>query len=261
MMLTDTSGNIAGGTEHIVLVTRDDNFSRMIEKQFTANGYKVSVFQSAASCLAAVRCKPPSLILVDRQLKSDQFRREPNLQGVPLIALQPPGQSCKEEECLQDLEQDFDVVLCNVGYRELIARVRAVLRREHLGIISKSRFEVGGLALDVDCHEVTVDGHLVDPTPTEFRILHHFMLHPSRVFSRDELFDQIWGKDRALEDHTLDVHIHTLRQKIEPDPAHPRFIVTVRGYGYKLKGDSSPSEQFCKVSTARPKPTATPGIA
>jgi two-component system response regulator RegX3 len=175
---------------------------------------------------------------VDRREKEiDQLRRDPNLRKVPLIAL-PPGQVCRADKYLEDLERDFDLVLYNFGYRELIARVRALLRREQLRNMSKSRFAVGGLQLDVDRHEVSVVGHLVDLSLKEFRILHQLLAHPYRAFSRDELLNHVWGEDYALEENTLDVHIHSLRQKIEPDPAHPRFIVTVRGHGYKLKGDS-----------------------
>jgi DNA-binding response OmpR family regulator len=88
--------------------------------------------------------------------------------------------------------------------------------------------------MDVARHELTVDGKPVELTPKEFQILRQLVLHPFRVFSRDELLDQVWGERCALEEHTLDVHIHALRQKIEPDAAHPRYIATVRGIGYKL---------------------------
>ena len=72
-------------------------------------------------------------------------------------------------------------------------------------------------------------------TPKEFQILRQLMMHPARVFSRDELLNKVWGEHAALEEHTLDVHIHSLRHKIESDPAHPRYVITVRGVGYKLK--------------------------
>jgi len=86
-------------------------------------------------------------------------------------------------------------------------------------------------------HEVTVDGKVVELTPKEFQILQQLIQDPARVFSRDELLNRVWGEGCALEEHTLDVHIHSLRHKIEADPAHPRFIVTVRGIGYKLKSE------------------------
>ncbi len=91
--------------------------------------------------------------------------------------------------------------------------------------------------MDMDRHEVTVDGKVVELTPKEFQILQQLIQDPSRVFSRDELLTRVWGEGCALEEHTLDVHIHSLRHKIESDPAHPQYIVTVRGVGYKLKSE------------------------
>jgi DNA-binding response OmpR family regulator len=89
--------------------------------------------------------------------------------------------------------------------------------------------------MDVDRHEVTVNERVVDLTPKEFQILHQFLESPSRVFTRQEMLNKVWGEGYALEEHALDVHIHSLRQKIESDPSNPTVIVTVRGIGYKLR--------------------------
>ena len=89
--------------------------------------------------------------------------------------------------------------------------------------------------MDLDRHEVLVNGHVVDLTPKEFQILRQFLESPGRVFSRQEMLNQVWGEGYALEEHALDVHIHSLRQKIESDPTCPKKIVTVRGIGYKLR--------------------------
>jgi DNA-binding response OmpR family regulator len=89
--------------------------------------------------------------------------------------------------------------------------------------------------MDLDRHEVTVNGRLVELTPKEFQILRQFLEFPDRLFSRQEMLNKVWGEGYALEEHALDVHIHSLRQKIESDPARPRVIVTVRGIGYKLR--------------------------
>ncbi len=230
---------MVSGLEQILLVTSDEVFARTMEKQLEENGYHVTIVATVDGGVATARQTTPAMILVDRRQRHiDHLRRERNLNKVPVIALHPPGHSCNEEHDLQDLEGDADMVLCNQGYREVIARIRAVLRRERLAAMPKPSYDVGSLRVDVDRHEVTVDGHLVDLTPKEFRILQQFVSHPSRVFSRDELLNRIWGEDCALEEHTLDVHIHSLRQKIERDPARPRFIMTVRGVGYKLKADS-----------------------
>jgi DNA-binding response OmpR family regulator len=90
--------------------------------------------------------------------------------------------------------------------------------------------------MDVDRHEVSVGGRLVELTPKEFQILRQFLESPNRLFSRQEMLNKVWGEGYALEEHALDVHIHSLRQKIESDPTRPKLIVTVRGIGYKLRG-------------------------
>ena len=89
--------------------------------------------------------------------------------------------------------------------------------------------------MDLDRHEVLVNGHAVDLTPKEFQILKQFLESPRRVFSRQEMLNRVWGEGYALEEHALDVHIHSLRQKIEQNPARPTFLLTVRGVGYKLR--------------------------
>jgi DNA-binding response OmpR family regulator len=89
----------------------------------------------------------------------------------------------------------------------------------------------------VERHEVSVNGRSVELTPKEFQILSHLMQNPARVFTRQELLNRVWGEDWALEEHTLDVHIYSLRQKIESDAANPAYVLTVRGVGYKLQSD------------------------
>ena len=227
---------MASGREHIVLVTSDEVFARTMEKQLRDNGYDVTTAGTVTAGLNAARRTIPSLVLLDRRERDiGELRREPNLRTVPFVALQPLGQPCDEEDCLKVLDLGVDMALCNQGYRQVFARVRAVLRREHAAAMPKLIYKVGGLCMDIDRYEVTIDGRFVDLTPKEFRILQQLVSAPSRVFSREELLNKIWGEDVALEEHTLDVHIHSLRQKIEADPSHPRFIVTVRGVGYKLK--------------------------
>ena len=89
--------------------------------------------------------------------------------------------------------------------------------------------------MDIARHEVTLAEALVDLTPKEFQIVHQFLVSPGVVLSRQELLNRVWGEDYALEEHALDVHIHSLRQKIESDPSKPALIITIRGVGYKLQ--------------------------
>jgi len=225
---------MAGRQERILVITADETFRATAEKLLGQNGYTVTVASDEAQAVATGRQSVPALILVERAARFSHIRRDPRLRGVPIVALQQPGLQCREEDCLKDLDEGADASLCEVGYREAIARIRAILRREGLRTMTAERYRTGTLHLDTVRHEVTVGGKQVELTPKEFQILLHFMKHPARVFSRDELLNVIWGEGYALEQHTLDVHIHSLRHKIEPDPAKPSHIITVRGIGYKL---------------------------
>lgn len=220
----------------ILLVTADLAAAHNLEKVLKPNGYNLSVASTLASALSEMRQRPPALILLDREiLAKDAGRRDQFPPAIPIIVLQPFDKSCGPDECLTELEAGYDLVFCSPHYRELLAHIRAILRRHNMTSESPSVLRVQGLAMDTARHEVTVGGAFVELTPKEFRILHQFLLSPGVVLSRQDLLNRVWGEDYALEEHALDVHIHSLRQKIEADPAKPIFIVTIRGVGYKLQ--------------------------
>jgi len=118
--------------------------------------------------------------------------------------------------------------------RELVARVRAVLRRAQSAPAPAPVLRAGPLSLDREAHTVTLSGRPVDLTPTEFSILETLMTTPGRAFTRAELLEAAQGVAFEAYERTVDAHIKNLRRKIEPDPAHPRLILTVRGVGYRL---------------------------
>jgi two-component system response regulator RegX3 len=223
------------GHERILLVTIDEMLAKTLTRLLKESSFDPVVAHDVASGLDACRRACAVLILVDRHVSSmDELVRHPACPQVPVIVIESPEKDCREDDCIEDLFQGFDGSLCKQSYPELMARIRAVLRREHQRFARQTQYVCGFLCLNVERHEVTVEGKPIDLTPKEFKILQNFLEHPGKAFSRDELLDQIWGEEAALEQHTLDVHIHSLRQKIESDPTHPRYIVTVRGVGYKL---------------------------
>lgn len=225
--------------ETILIVTTNEAFSRTLEKYLNEYNYESILAYNVASAIDAARQVSPILVLVDRlQGQVSELSRVPALRKIPVVAVQPPREDCCGDEGMEDLELGADASICAKGYRELIARVRAIIRRQQLRSMHRPRYVVGTLSLDGERHEVTVEGRPVGLTPKEFRILQHLIQSPSRVFTRDELLNHVWGEGAALEHHTLDVHVHSLRRKIEADPAHPRLLMTVRGVGYKLKSQS-----------------------
>lgn len=227
--------------ESVLLVTADGGFAQALGKRFGEYNYAVTVLHDAAAVIESARRALPVVILVDRQLRLiEQLRREPFLRKVAVVVVQPlAGDQSSEEERLECFERGADACLCAQSYPELVARVRSIIRRQQLLTSSRRAvYRVGALSLDADRHEVAVGGKPVDLTPKEFQLLQYFMQHPSRVFARDELLNLVWGEGVALEEHNLDVHIHSLRRKIESDPTNPRFIQTVRGVGYKLRSEA-----------------------
>jgi two-component system, OmpR family, response regulator RegX3 len=226
---------MATARELILIITMDEVFAKSLEKYFSENGYDVPVAHRMEHALALARVRAPALVLVDRRQETlVALRRAQELCLVPFLVVVPPGMACSEDECAEELDTGVDAVICAKSYGELLARVRAILRRERLRMVPHSRYVVGRLEMDVERHEVKVGGSAVMLTQKEFQILRQLMLQPARVFTRDELLNKVWGEENSLEDHTLDVHIHSLRQKIEQDPSQPRYIMTVRGVGYKL---------------------------
>jgi two-component system response regulator RegX3 len=128
-----------------------------------------------------------------------------------------------------------DYVTKPFSHRELIARMRAVLRRGQDAELMPDIVEAGGVRMDVGRHEVSVNGERVRLALKEFELLEMLLRNAGRVMTRGQLIDRIWGADYVGDTKTLDVHIKRLRTKIEPDPATPRYLVTVRGLGYKFE--------------------------
>ena len=223
-------------TNYILMILPHGDRADALQKQLKSNGFNTSVAASMMSAQFLMRQSPPSLILLDRRLLSETPFRPMDIPAtIPVIVVQPFGQPCEAEECLEGLDAGFDLVFCSSSYRELIAHIRAMLRRHEVSPEPSPQLRVEGLSIDIARHEVKVRDAFVDLTPKEFKILYQFLRSPGRVLSRQELLNRVWGEDYALEEHALDVHIHSLRQKIEPNSAKPTFIITIRGVGYKLQ--------------------------
>jgi DNA-binding response OmpR family regulator len=228
--------SMTGARDSVLIFLKSESFAQSLKKALETSGYRSTAMAAEPVALAEAKANVPSLIILDRQSDSiANFRRIRMLSTVPIVAVQERSISCQDEECLQVYDQDVDLVVCGQSVRELVARVRAILRRREAHITSNIQYSAGNIRMDLDRHEVLVNGHAVDLTPKEFQILRQFLESPRRVFSRQEMLNRVWGEGYALEEHALDVHIHSLRQKIEQDPASPTFLLTVRGVGYKLR--------------------------
>ena len=169
-----------------------------------------------------------------------RLRADERLKTVPVIFLTAKGAEIDRVLGLEIGADDY--VVKPFSPRELLARVKAVLRRQ--GRLSDALvtevLQSGDLQLDSRTQAVKVRGRSVELSTLEFKLLHFLAMHPGRIFSRDKLLDQVWGQDRYVTPRTVDVHIRRLREKIEEHPDEPRSLLTVRGAGYRF---AEPSER------------------
>ena len=225
------------GMHYLILIfLKSESFAQSLKKALESSGYRGTAVTTESRALTEMEVNAPSLIILDCGSDSvAKFRRMRILNRVSMVAVQEGAIFCYDEECLEEYDQDVDLVVCGQSVREIVARVRAILRRREAGVEANIQLSAGNPRMDLTCHEVLVNGHPVDLTPKEFQILKQFLESPRRVFSHPEMLNRVWGEGYALEEHALDVHVHSLRQKIEQNPASPTFLLTVRGVGYKLR--------------------------
>lgn len=225
-----------GNREELILViTSNHTFGQSLRQMLLDNGYSVTLAAGESSLSYSRAQDQPVLALVDRQSAGfETMRQHPVLQKIPLLAIQQPGSMCEDDDCANDLDTWADGWLCNQSHRQVLAQIRAVSRRSRYIETSTNCLQAGSIRVDLERHEVAVNNRFVELTLKEFNILTQFARTPNRVFTRQELLDRVWGENYELEEHALDVYIHSLRKKIEPNPSKPIFIVTVRKVGFKF---------------------------
>lgn len=223
-----------------ILVAEDDTKTSASIRLYLENaGYRVQAARTGTEALSLARQSTPALIILDIMLPElnglDVCRLLRAESQVPIIML--TARTLEEDRILGfDLGAD-DYVTKPFSPRELVRRVQAVLRRADSR--HKQTRQYGGLVLDVTGHDVTLDGRLIALTASEFRLLEIMSRRPGQVFTRESLVHQLFGPDYEGLRRSIDVHIMNLRKKIEPDPQHPTFILTVYGVGYKFSNDVS----------------------
>ena len=225
-----------------VLVIEDEQaLVELLRYNLEQSGYSVSVALDGEEALAVVREEIPDLILLDWMLPlmsgievCRQLRRQTTTANVPIIMLTARGEEADRVRGLDAGADDY--VTKPFSPAELVARIRAVLRRIRPALADEA-LSYADLYMDLVGHRLTRGGKPVHLGPTEFRLLRHFMEHPGRVFSREQLLDAVWGKDVYVEVRTVDVHIRRLRLALNGDTL-PDLIRTVRATGYAL--DATP---------------------
>jgi len=222
----------------ILVVDDDKKIIDLVSLYLKRDGYAVLTADNGHEALEIARGRQPDLVVLDLLLPgldgTDVCRLLRAESRVPIIMLTARS---TDRDKLLGLELGADDYLTKpFNPRELVARIRAVLRRASPEEDQAKDMRFGELTISLLRHEVLVRGRAANLTPTEFRLLEALAREPGRVFSRAELLDRAFGSDYESVERTVDVHIMNLRRKIEPEPAKPRYIATVPGFGYRFEG-------------------------
>ena len=225
----------------ILIVEDEPAIQELLAFNVTQAGFHPLRAEDADSAWEQIHAYMPDLILLDWMLPdtsgvvlAKQLRAEARTKDIPIIMLTARGE---ERDKVLGLESGADDYITKpFSPRELMARIRAVLRR-HAPQMPEETVEAGGMELSPMTHRVTANGTIIDLGPTEFRMLHFFMTHTERVYSRTQLLDQVWGTQVFVEERTVDVHIRRLRAALE-QLGMDKLIQTVRGSGYRFSTTS-----------------------
>lgn len=222
---------------NVLVVEDEESIREMLTLVLEQADFTVQAAADAQIATALLEEKTPDLILLDWMLSgvsgvewARRLKRSESCGEIPIILVTARGE---EEDKVRGLDVGADDYITKpFSPRELIARIRAVLRRT--GKFGRDgKIDMGGIVLDIEQHRVTVGGIELAVSPTEFRLLEFFLRHPGRVYSRTQLLDQVWGRSTYIEERTVDVHIRRLR-KILAEHQREELIQTVRGFGYRF---------------------------
>ena len=223
----------------ILIVEDEPNMVAGLRDNFEYEGYEVITAPDGVAGLERAIAEKPDLVILDvmmprmsgldvcKQLKAKR-------PSVPIIMLTARGQEVDKVVGLELGADDY--VTKPFSIRELLARVKAVLRRAKTAPKEKESYSFGEVEVNVKSCQVSRGGKALDFSSKEFELLKYFLCHPGEALSRDRLLEDVWGYDRFPTTRTVDAHIVRLRQKVEPKPEEPRFILTVHGTGYKFVG-------------------------
>jgi len=229
-------------TEPVLIVEDDRNTAALIATYLEREGYATWVVHDGTAALDWARRQRPGFVILDIMLPGvdgwEICRELRKLSDVPILML-----TAREEEIDRVLGLSLgadDYVVKPFSPRELVERVKAILRRTARRPEPSGQLAQDGLVVDTEKHRVTLENRPVELTVVEYKLLKALISAPGQVFSRDALLEQIYARGEAVVDRVIDVHIGHLRQKLGDDAAEPRFIMTVRGFGYRFADRKTP---------------------
>lgn len=232
---------MAAIAQKILVVEDEPDIRKLVNYNLVQERYKVLEAEDGEQALKIVQRDKPNLVILDLMLPGlsgleicKLLRERPDTAKLPILMLTAKA---GEADRVVGLEMGADDYLAKpFSPRELVARVRAILRRAN-GAANTAQlpaYDKGGLKIDFSTYEVFARGKIVKLTLKEFELLKFLVQNPNRVLNRDQLLDRVWGGDTFVTPRTVDVHIRRLRKAIEKDDSHPKWILTLRGVGYKF---------------------------
>jgi two-component system, OmpR family, alkaline phosphatase synthesis response regulator PhoP len=223
--------------KRILIIEDDRDIVELVRYNLANEGFQVSSAHDGSTGLSTLKKTPPDLLLLDLMLPKlsgldicREVRKDDSMNRLPILMLTARGEEADRVVGLEMGADDY--VTKPFSPRELIARVKALLRRAEPPVDSPRTIEVGRLAIDPASYRVSHSGKPVPLSTLEFRLLYYLASRPNRVFTRDQLLDAVWGTDRFVTPRSVDVYVRRLREKIESDPENPIHLKTVRGAGY-----------------------------
>jgi len=232
---------MAASGQKILVVEDEPDISKLVSYNLAQERFKVLTAEDGEQALQIIQREKPNLVVLDLMLPGLSgmeickiLRNRPETAKLPILMLTAKA---GEADRIVGLEMGADDYLAKpFSPREMVARVRAILRRANLAASADgpTAYDKGGLKIDFTTYEVIVRGKAAKLTLKEFELLRFLVQNPSRVLSRDQLLDRVWGGETYVTPRTVDVHIRRLRKAIEKDDSKPKWILTLRGVGYKF---------------------------
>jgi phosphate regulon transcriptional regulator PhoB len=223
--------------KRVLIIEDDRDIVELVRYNLANEGFQVSAAFDGGTGLSTLKKTPPDLLLLDLMLPKlsgleicREIRKDDSLNRLPILMLTARGDEADRVVGLEMGADDY--VTKPFSPRELLARVKALLRRSEPPVDAPRTIEIGKLAIDPASYRVSHSGKAVALSTLEFRLLYYLASRPNRVFTRDQLLDAVWGTDRFVTPRSVDVYVRRLREKIESDPENPSHLKTVRGAGY-----------------------------
>jgi DNA-binding response OmpR family regulator len=232
--------NDGAGNQKIFLLEDDLDIARLVRHNLEAAGFRVRSFSTTANVITDAQKERPSLMLLDIMVPGGDgldLCRQVRQSGAPLAGTPIVFLTAKTSETDRILGLELgadDYITKPFSPRELVARVKAVLRRCEAPL-APACIKAGELEIDANAMTLSVRGQMVTATATEFRLLHYLAQHSGRVFTRDQILDAVWRETTFVSPRSVDVYVRKLREKIEQDSEHPRYLRTVCGTGYRFE--------------------------